>query len=68
MEPPKRFGVIKHVDLQNPGSLGQPASQPDISFTRRRAHRKDGCARERKHKPIDRLPAEKYPEEKLETR
>jgi hypothetical protein len=28
--------VIEHVDLQNPGSLGQPASQSDISFTRRR--------------------------------
>jgi hypothetical protein len=28
--------VIEHVDLQNPGSFGQPASQPDISFARRR--------------------------------
>jgi hypothetical protein len=26
--------VIEHVDLQNPGSFGQPASQPDISFAR----------------------------------
>jgi hypothetical protein len=28
--------MIEHVDLQNPGSLGQPASQPDIGFARRR--------------------------------
>ena len=25
--------MIKHVDLQNPGSFAQPASQPDIGFT-----------------------------------
>ena len=28
--------MIEDVDLQNPGSLGQPASQPDISVTGRR--------------------------------
>jgi hypothetical protein len=28
--------VIKHFDLQNPGSFGKPASQPDISLARRR--------------------------------
>jgi hypothetical protein len=26
--------VIEHVDLQDPGSLGQPASQADISIAR----------------------------------
>jgi hypothetical protein len=26
--------VIKRVDLQDPGSFGKPASQPDISFAR----------------------------------
>src|SRR5271165_7002149 len=28
--------MIEHVDLQNPGSFGKPAGQPDISFARRR--------------------------------
>ena len=31
--------MIKHVDLQNPGSIGKPASQPDISLARRRIPR-----------------------------
>ena len=31
--------MIEQVDLQNPGSFAQPASQPDISFTRRRITR-----------------------------
>jgi hypothetical protein len=31
--------VIEHVDLQNPGSFGKPASQPDISLARRRISR-----------------------------
>ena len=26
--------MIEDVDLQNPGSFAQPASQPDISFAR----------------------------------
>jgi hypothetical protein len=30
--------VIKHVDLQNTGYFGQPASQPDISLARRRIY------------------------------
>jgi hypothetical protein len=29
--------VIEHVDLQNPGSSGQPAGQSDISFARSRS-------------------------------
>ena len=32
--------MIEHVDLQDPGSFGQPASQPDISFARRRIARR----------------------------
>jgi hypothetical protein len=28
--------MVEHVDLQNPSSFGQPASQPDISFAWRR--------------------------------
>ena len=32
--------MIEHVDLQNPGSFAQPASQPDISFARRRIARR----------------------------
>jgi hypothetical protein len=32
--------MIEHVDLQNPGSFGQPASQPDIRFARGRISRR----------------------------
>jgi len=32
--------MIEHVDLQNPGSFGKPAGQPDISFARRRIPRR----------------------------
>ena len=31
--------VVEHVDLQDPASFGQPASQPDISFAKRRISR-----------------------------
>jgi hypothetical protein len=31
--------MIQHCDLQNPGSLGQPASKTTIRFTRRRIPR-----------------------------
>src|ERR1700736_3209154 len=31
--------MVDHVDLQNPGSFDQPASQPNIGFARRRLPR-----------------------------
>jgi hypothetical protein len=32
--------MIEYVDLQNPGSFGQPTRQPDIGFASRRVTRR----------------------------
>ena len=60
--------VIEHVDLQNPGSFGQPASQPDISFARRRITGRMVVREDESISRLAELPAEKCPEDKPKTR